>query len=255
MNLIQIIQKELKEKNGIESQSELAKILDLKPQNLTKYLSDKIPIGDNLSKKLLYNFHEYMISYEKLTDVNTLEIMDGMIDSVEKLTDTEKSKIFKLRQSNFSSNKSKNNGKEKVIQTAIEGFVKYSNKLKINAIYEMREVWAKKKNGNSYFQGLSDEKMEGKHGIYIFYDSSGNVIYVGKAERTDFKSEVNQQCKRVIKIYGENLTRNLKVQQGTITKRVSLYEVNPIEAIHNVEAILIRAMFNHNTNVKIEKFW
>jgi len=88
-------------------------------------------------------------------------------------------------------------------------------------------------------------------GIYVFYDSAGNVLYIGKA--TNFRLEVRQTLGRKIPVaarFGPDLTKS-RPKIRTIATFLSLYEVPSPRARHNIEALLIRVIPNqtHNSNI------
>ena len=114
----------------------------------------------------------------------------------------------------------------------------------------------------------SDEKdeklrkiLDRKAGVYLFYDSSGEVLYVGKA--SNLYVEIRQRLNR--KIYfrngGESLTSTeSKINKksdfylGKITCYISAYGVLTPQARSNVEAFLIRSFANNHTNSQIANF-
>ena len=88
-------------------------------------------------------------------------------------------------------------------------------------------------------------------GIYVFYDSAGNVLYIGKAK--NFRLEVRQTLGRKIPVpirFGPQLTKS-KPKISTLAKLLSLYEVPSPRTRHNVEALLLRIIPNqtHNSNI------
>ena len=88
-------------------------------------------------------------------------------------------------------------------------------------------------------------------GIYVLYDSGGNILYVGKA--TNFRDEVRQTCRREIPV-GIRLGPKLKKKNPKIrdlTHYISLYEISSARVRHNFESILLRIVANqtHNSNI------
>ena len=90
-------------------------------------------------------------------------------------------------------------------------------------------------------------------GVYIFYSSSGGVLYVGKAK--NLYKEIRQRLNRPLHFrISENMTGKGKTFcMAEVTKYLSAYQV-PLEACTNIEAFLIRAFANDHTNLKMENF-
>jgi hypothetical protein len=121
-----------------------------------------------------------------------------------------------------------------------------------------------------YLLGLRDE-LEKHSGVYIFYDSSGRAIYVGKAASRNLWDELNNAFNRatgdVQSIYRvKHPKRNYQFKNNTekvrqIQKRsVPIYELAkylsayaiPKELISKFEALLVRAFANDLLNVRME---
>ncbi len=122
-----------------------------------------------------------------------------------------------------------------------------------------------------YIAGIQD-RLKSSHGIYIFYDSRGRAIYVGKAVLQTLWKEMNlafnrdrkdyQQIKVVehpskkvrYRPYEEQHRRigKLNVQLSYIASYVSAYEVSK-GLISTVEALLIRGFANDLLNTRMEK--
>lgn len=91
-------------------------------------------------------------------------------------------------------------------------------------------------------------------GVYIVYDSAGNVLYIGKA--TSFRAEVWQALGRKIPVavrLGPTL-RKSKPSIRSLSARLSLYEIENPTLRHNVEALLLRVFVNQSHNTNIGKF-
>ena len=112
-----------------------------------------------------------------------------------------------------------------------------------------------------------DEKLkkslDGKAGVYLFYDSFGEVLYVGKA--LNLYKEIRQRLNRRVRIRvgkdaldlksKDNIKKEGKeFQLGKITCYISAYQVLMPEARTNVEAFLIRSFANNHTNSQIANF-
>ena len=91
-------------------------------------------------------------------------------------------------------------------------------------------------------------------GVYILYDSAGNVLYIGKAK--NFRTEVWQTLGRKIPV-GMRLGPNMRKVKPTIwdlATYFSLYQIDNAQLRHNVEALLIRVFINQTHNSNIGKF-
>lgn len=122
-----------------------------------------------------------------------------------------------------------------------------------------------------YTRGLRDE-LESNHGVYIFYDSRGRALYVGKAEKRTLWGEIKdafnrsrntQSVRRVWHPTRKKAFKTTREKARQVVKRqvrlhelaafISAYEVEPA-LIGEVEAMLVRSFANDLLNVKMEKF-
>lgn len=112
--------------------------------------------------------------------------------------------------------------------------------------------------------------MNASSGIYIFYDSLGRAIYVGKAEKQNLWKEANDALNRnrgehqtmflvnhpennVKRVIRDRKIVSTSVQLSHIASYFSAYAVEPSH-IAEMEAFLIRAFANNLMNKKIESF-
>ena len=116
---------------------------------------------------------------------------------------------------------------------------------------------------------LRKDMEKTKTGIYIFYDSSGRAIYVGKtAGKTSslwarMKSSFNHNQQKSRQLYRINHSPKVKspvqklgpkpVQLHELAKYFSAYEVNP-NFVDNTETLLIRAFADNLMNKRMENF-
>lgn len=100
------------------------------------------------------------------------------------------------------------------------------------------------------------EKLWGKRGLYIFYDSAGRVVYVGKSamgKRHDLLREVKQQLSNQTKrpflqpSKGHS-TKKVVPSVGEMAHYLSAYEVRNPKAIHRLESLLLRTFPNDHGN-------
>ena len=112
-------------------------------------------------------------------------------------------------------------------------------------------------------------KLKESQGIYVFYNSEGEVIYLGKTRSQTLFEEMKNAFNRDFPSYqiltvkhpwkkfkqSDNGTRQIKkanVHLHETAKYFSCYEVSG-ELISSLEALLIRVMPNNLINVRIEK--
>ena len=122
-----------------------------------------------------------------------------------------------------------------------------------------------------YARGLR-VALEGTYGIYVFYDSQGKALYVGKARLQTIWKEMNLAFNRTREVQTVSLVhhpdRNQEFQPGYEKLRqpkatqlrlydlacyFSAYRVDD-EMIEDLEALLVRAFPNDLLNIKMETF-
>lgn len=122
-----------------------------------------------------------------------------------------------------------------------------------------------------YARGLKDA-LDGSHGIYIFYDSRGHAIYVGKAREQTLWKEMNLAFNRKREVQKVTLVghpdRNQEFKPGYEKLRqpkdtqlelfdlayyFSAYKVDD-GMIEDLEALMVRGFANDLLNVKMETF-
>jgi hypothetical protein len=94
-------------------------------------------------------------------------------------------------------------------------------------------------------------------GLYIFYDSAGNVLYIGKAKK--LQAEVRQTLTRKIPVgirinSKDTSVRKIKPKLLDLTKYVSLYEIDSPMVRHNLEVLMLRVFANQTHNSNTGKF-
>ena len=92
-------------------------------------------------------------------------------------------------------------------------------------------------------------------GIYVLYDSAGNVLYIGQA--SSFKAEVWQTLTQRNTSVGMRFGPSMKKIRPLIkdlATYMSLYQINNPRLRHNIEALLIRVFINQTHNSNIGKF-
>jgi hypothetical protein len=88
-------------------------------------------------------------------------------------------------------------------------------------------------------------------GVYVLYDSAGDVLYIGKAK--SFRTEVRQTLGRKVPVpirLGPSMTKT-NPNLSELASYYSLYEVGNAKVRHRLESLLLRVIPNqtHNTNI------
>lgn len=138
-----------------------------------------------------------------------------------------------------------------------------------NVVLFSEQMWDE--GTHRYLAGVKQALRDAK-GIYIFYDSRGRAIYVGKAERQSLWKEMNlafnrgrgdvQSIRRVshpvnnVAYRGpEEVKRRIlrqEVKLYEIAKYFSAYEIAPKTMIGMFEALLVRGFANDLLNKRME---
>jgi hypothetical protein len=146
---------------------------------------------------------------------------------------------------------------------------------RINKCLTKREaswsVFDASENASTYAKGLKDE-LEACYGIYLFYDSRGQALYVGKARQQSIWKEMNLAFNRKRDVQTIALVhhpdRNQEFKPGYEKLRqpkdtqLELYDLaHYFSAYHvddgmidDLEALMVRGFANNLLNVKMETF-
>lgn len=127
------------------------------------------------------------------------------------------------------------------------------------------------KDANLYAQGLK-KALEDSWGIYIFYDSRGHALYVGKAREQTIWKEMNHAFNRRRDVQTISLVnhpeRNQEFKPGyeklrqpkdtqlelfDLARYFSAYDVDD-GMIDDLEALMVRGFANNLMNVRMETF-
>ncbi|MBL4810287.1 MAG: hypothetical protein JKY43_09575 [Phycisphaerales bacterium] len=99
--------------------------------------------------------------------------------------------------------------------------------------------------------------LDSRHGVYIFYDSSGSVSYIGKSKKNLFieiEQQLNHKLLHTTYIGTGSQPVATQLVQGEITHYMSVYTTLVPEAVHNLEAIFLRSIPNDNNNRNLARF-
>ncbi len=154
------------------------------------------------------------------------------------------------------------------IKPIVEFYAINRCKSKQNAKFELFET---NKSETKYLTGLR-EILSKSHGVYIFYDSSGQALYAGKAQKQPLWKEMNLAFNRdraVQKIkltkhparnqafkMGSDQIRQPKETQLDLSKLAYYFSAYAVgdKMIGDLEALLVRGFANDLLNKKMEKF-
>lgn len=135
-------------------------------------------------------------------------------------------------------------------------------KIEIDPIFEYKEIRPSKSGKSWRFaeKDLQDElqdALEGKYGVYIFYDSALQPVYVGKAELQDLftrpKQSLATESDRKFHLpAADGALRKQLATVGLLARRFSAFEIRPSKYIGKIEALLIRGIINGTQNKRVE---
>jgi transcriptional regulator with XRE-family HTH domain len=91
------------------------------------------------------------------------------------------------------------------------------------------------------------DKLSGKKGIYLFYGSTGEVLYLGKTENSLY-NEAKQRLKARPNRPVYAPVKGKELQMGAMAQYISAYAVSIPAAIKNVESFMLRAFANELRN-------
>lgn len=170
--------------------------------------------------------------------------------------------------------KAQQNAQSKAIQPIVEFYDFTPVNEKINRDGQVVKTYKRFKlfaSENLYEKGLKEQLLD-KRGIYIFYDSRGRALYVGKASDQSLWNEMNlvlnrpravQKVRRVSHPVNnvrfrksEEKSRQIssrEVELHGLAKYFSAYEVST-NVIGVFEAMLVRSFANDLLNIKMENF-
>ena len=262
MNIAKVLKEFCVEEFESKTNAQVSAILGVTEGNFTNYINNS-SAGEIVTKRMIKNFIIHYISSKKYTKLNLMNILSSIIeDKFEIESIPERGKFLGIQNANFYNYLNKNNFGETVAYNSIEKLISnYSEKITgsaINPIYELRKI-KPRKYGQTFL--IYDEEtiqeeiknaLDGKKGIYAFYNSQAKLIYVGKTSN-NFFTEISQQLGRDIEVYEENFQKK-KIKQGTIVNYFSAYEVKEPKLISDIEALIIRLTYTENLNEKLENF-
>lgn len=156
------------------------------------------------------------------------------------------------------------------VQPIVEFFPCYREQIANGGNYRIFDP-GKKDQAHPYHLGLKEE-LDKHRGIYVFYDSRGRALYVGKTKSQSLWTEINLAYNRdralqnILRVQhperrqdfrtSDEIRRQIRpanVRLHELAEYVSAYNVAE-DMIGDVESLLIRAFPNDLLNKKIENF-
>lgn len=213
---------------------------------------------------------------KKLSESNERQITDGVIAkylgiSVTNLNSWKKRRNVTNRQLVSLLSKVRSAGAKEAEVSAISPIVEFFEITRTESRDGARWEILDSSRDQPYSRGLRGE-LEKHSGVYIFYDSSGSALYVGKAAGQKLWKEINnafnrerwvQKIRRVKHpqrkqafVTSEEKSRQIRqrsVPLFELAQYVSAYRVSN-GLINNLEALLIRGFANDIQNIKMENF-
>ena len=273
----------LKEKLDLESDGDLADQLGITQQTLINWKN---------AKKGVQPTHVANVIYKALQEgMNGKELVDRLKGKLGVESDSNLADLLGVTQQTLIRWKNEKPGVQpKHVANAIHKAIRTAEKTAhieaISPIVEYFRLEPYRSARNSRYQlfptksrdgfhPLNDglrEVLEAVHGIYVFHDTRGRALYVGKAKQQSLWQEMNLAFNRereTQKVYrvehprrrqkfvsaAEKLRQpvSLKVPLYELAAYLSVYKVYP-DMIDGVEALIIRAFANDLLNVKMERF-
>ena len=147
----------------------------------------------------------------------------------------------------------KNTPSKKNLEMLINAFKEHHAQTLIRPIFEFKEILPYR-NGSSWVFSHETEalniiksELTKKIGIYLFYDSAGKAIYLGKSDVCLF-NEAKQRLNALANRPFYNPNKNAHPFMGDMAKFLSAYEVTVQAAIKNIESFMLRSFANDLMN-------
>jgi len=257
VNVAQVLYRLCQENLNARNQAEAAELLGVQPANFNMYINNN-NAGDRITKSMIRHYIRQYLRMNNYTQTNPLQAIDALLLQKYHLErQYQRAAFLDVNPANYANWLNNNT----YGQTATRNMIlKFSEKIErksseklIIPIYEFKRI-KPRKNGRSHV--LHDEPeiqerfrtaLQGKKGLYSFYDSSGKLLYIGKSE-TDLFREISQQLGRQHSIWLENF-REGKIHHYESAYYLSAYEIKNPAFIDDLETLAIRISYNDGTNI------
>lgn len=271
----------VKGKNG-----KVEKILKLHQPEVSNYSNGKRKLTEKAIKKFLSGIFEYAENEERKRNAAAFF---GALKGIHGWTDKEMhEKIIRGKSSGTSYSQFKDG--RKITSKMYSGWIGAHTAAIFTPIFEYQECCPRRAKANTIgekrlevawklFDNKEDETKvkdllydggKPRIGVYAMYDSSGRLLYFGKAESPShgLYKEILQRLKAsvhrdvvltrngTLKHLGRGLGKKTKADAilvGDMTKYISAYEVTTPHAIANIEAFVLHLAANDLVNFKVER--
>ncbi len=257
------IVKVLKESGGCNSNADVARKLGLHVVLVSTYQRNP-PTKDSTWERLIRRFWlaAYRAGQNSGQKTTTAELLAAVRDIYGVRSQADIASTFKVSQPTVGNWQA---GRTYPHKSKIQNLLQHRARLRVNNFTEMYPIEPCRRgagwliDGDTQVRAQWRDEMEGMKGIYVFYDSGGSVTYVGKTNTCMF-TEVEQRLKAKLPSsrYHYYLEKGggqgKHLVQGEVARMISVYEVLDPDAIHNLEALLLRVFPNDHLNKNLGKF-
>ncbi len=257
VKIAEILVEILNDRLGISNNAKAAKALGVQASNLSSYRNLVDP-GKTATKRMIIRLAKAIAKQDSL---NTMQLLDNIVrEKFKKNSSREVASVLGIAKNSRDTYKSTNSAKEVTVKKAIiRAMEKYEEQMIASSLKPLCEYHKitldKTSKGFSIRQSNSNKsfrtKVENRNGIYIYFDSRCRAFYVGKAQKTELFTEIENRTKKKITVRASKVGPK-SLLQGEVLSFISAYEVTPPSLIPKLEAILIRVFKNDLTNHKVE---
>ncbi len=236
------------------TQRRLAELLDLNPAQITNYQQTG-PTREGWWRKTAHRLYD--LGFKDGQREATARIMQTIGTTLGEISRAQMANALGVTQATLN-----NWFRGRVCPSArnIARLLEYKAAHMVHPIIEFEEIAPAPRRNSWTLHGTDarknrhlQHKLQKRKGLYIFYDSTGRVTYVGKTTRCLW-NEVRQRLTANANRPFYRPRRIKRVVQGQVARYLSAYEVSPARAIHNLEVLMLRAFPNDLANTNIGKF-
>lgn len=180
-------------------------------------------------------------------------LLDALQEEYGNVTQQQIAKALRVTQATISNWYNGGEPSKANLKKLIEFFRRHHAVTLVKPIFEFHPIDPVPSGGSWKFStdpkvvGALKKRLEKIPGIYLYYDSAGHAIYLGKTEASLY-DEAKQRLKAVPN-RSLFVTPKAKISQmGQMARFLSAYEVTTPAAIKNIESFMLRAFANDLLN-------
>ena len=243
----------LERKYETTSQAQIARKLNLKQPQISSY-QGKAPESVKWWRGIIKRVYD--LGYKDGQREANSKLMSAIINTFGKIPQADLAESLRMSQPAVSSWM---RGSTQPRAHTVERMLSLYVARLVEPILEFEDIMPQKSgsswriHGKRQIEGKIRSKVQGKIGIYVFYDSAGKVTYLGKTEKC-FWNEIRQRLKGKVNRPYYNPKKVTGVQQGEVARKISVYRVRVPAAIHNLEVLMLRAFPNDLANTNVGNF-